>query len=451
MISLTPRPDRLAAATNLMPRHDGRLATRPGAVQVITGPVSAAQPWGNRILASRRGRLALWDGDEHDIAPAGVTLQATAFQTLNADAQREDRLYVADGLRPLWFLRKQGGAYQAVDVVNTITDAGGAPYPLPVPSVIANWRNRLWIGDLGNRLHHCQNEAPDEWDPLWTVEFQGKTPDRIITARPAGDMLAVGLGRSIWNVMGDSQYNWVTNPLRSRGVAGPDALASDDDGAWWVSGFGVFSLGERGPLTDDLAPLFDGRLFGASAVIDKQRRLLLVLVHGRVFAMHLAHPGRWTDWAISAAGLIATDDYVGWYGSNGVWLLGREDEPDVSLAGEHTDVVSVYETWDHQPNEYGRAHLPRAVIRAHGSTRGSASYTAYADNTTFSTTFSLSDESIPTWQGDVTGVIGQTRPLRPVRREFSPRLAGQSFRHRITAPCHIEIIDFEPQYRGGNP
>lgn len=453
MLSLHPIPGRPRTASNLVPTHDAGLASRPGAQQIVNGDIGAAVPWGNRLLIEKQGRLALWDGTgEIDIAPAGRGLQATNFQALTSNGQREDRLYVADGINPLWYLARRSGVYGRQTIANTVLDATGLAYPIPVAQAVATWRGRLWAAFGSNRAQHCQFDAPDQWDPLWVIECQGDKPDRVLALEAHGDLLAAGLGQSTWAVRGDSQYNWSRAPLSSAGVAGPAAMASDDQTLYWISPVGLHQAGANEPLSDDIREVFATPPYPAEIAIDSRRRLLLVLVRGRLFVMHLDKPGKFGEIVGQAArGLIQMADYTGWYGADGAWVLGARDMPDRRLGGTTASFISLFDTWDDMPNPDagGRALLARTLLVAAGSARGNATYTVTADDNQFRTEVSLTDVSVERWTDQIAGLDGEAWPTPPVRRELPAYMAGTRFRHRLEAPCHLELYAFTPKYQFG--
>jgi len=454
VLSLHHQQGKLRRATNLIPTGDGTLGSRPGATQIVAGEIDAAAPWGNRLLLEKQSRIVVWDGQETDIAAAGQVLQASPYQALTANAQREDRLYIADGTRPLWYLAYRNGGYVAETVVNSVRDAGGVPYDIPTPNTIATWRSRLWIGYGQNRVQHCQNNDPGQWDPLWTVELQGKKQGRVNAMFPLRDTLAVGLTTSVWGIAGTSQYNWQRDEMfHDAGTAGPRALAGTLDTLYWLTSTGLFSKG--GYLANDIRDAFAPFLSQAELAIDGRRRLLLCLMNARLFVMHLDQPGTFGEIdAANAYGLFTMDDYTGWYGPNGAWVLGELDSPDRSLDGTDSDFTSVYDTWEDTPNPHGngRAVLNRIRFVVRGSPRGSASYTSYVDGKAASAAkaFTLSDISVNTWAELLAGTAtGQAWPVPPVHRELAPRRPGRVFRHVVESPVHIEIVHAAPEYRFG--
>jgi hypothetical protein len=460
MLSLHPQPGKLRYANNLLPTTAGGLASRPGATQIIAGDIAHAAEWGNRLLIEKLGRLRLWDGlTETDIAPAALGLQATPFQALTSGGVREERLYVADGVNPLWYVARVSGVYGRHGIANKVLDADGTAYPLPTAHVCTTWRGRLWTNaDRPNRVQHCQFDDTEYWDPLWTPECQGEDAERVTALAANGTTLAVGLSQSVWQIAGDSQYNWRPDPVASHGVAGPRALASaliseNDQRLYWASGFGLHQSGVDAPLSDALREAFASSPFPCEVAIDRRRRLLLLLVIGRLFVMHLDKPGQWGEITGHAVrGLLQMADYAGWYGSDGAWLLGARDMPDRRFDGTTSDFTSLYDTWEDIPNPAGsgRALLKRTQVVLNGSSRGVATYTVTADGrNTFTTIATLADETPELWQDAIAGLNGELWPTTPVRREFAPYLAGTKFRHQIAAPCHMEVLDFNPGYHFG--
>lgn len=462
MLTLHPQPGKLRYANNLLPTREGGLATRPGAVQVVSGDIAHAAAWGNRLLLEKLGRIRLWDGvlTEIDIAPAGHVLQATPFQALTSAAAREERLCVADGINPLWFIARRSGVYGRYDIANKVKDAGGIAYPLPVAHVCASWRGRVWTnGDRPNRTQHCQFDDMEYWDPLWTPEYQGEDAERVVALADNGDRLAVGMSQSLWATTGDSHFNWQRNKIASHGVAGPDALASlvlgeNERFLFWASPFGLHRSGAAEPLSEDIRAAFAAAPYPCEVAIDRRRGLVLLLAVGRLFVTRLDKPGNFGEiTGHNARGLLQMDDYAGWYGADGAWLLGARDTPDRRLDGTITSFTSLYDTWEVIPNPDagGRALLKRPRFVLNGSARGAASYTAIVDAgiNRFTGSATLADETPQMWSDAIAGLDGELWPTLPVRREFPAYLAGIKFRHVLEAPCYMEVLKFEPDYHFG--
>jgi len=454
MLSTRPLKDHLRTARNLLPLEAGGLEARPGAVQVLAGDVTDLAVWGQRLVVERAGRVVVVTGTvAEDMGQAGWFVRGTAFQALVANAQREERFYVADGLNPLWYLVRRGGVTVREPVVNTVLDDAGLPYPLPVASVIGTWRGRVWIDEGANRLRHCQFDRPDEWDPLWTLEFQGADSDRRRALLPFGEVLLVGFEHAIWSVTGKSQYDWQTAvAVNGRGCGGPRSMASDGAAAWWVSRDGVFRLGAEAPLSNDVRELFGVAHMDSQVVIEPRTRRLYVLYGGRVLAMHMTS-GLFGEVAASGVrGLFVLDGRVGWWGANGVWVMAADDLPDTAIDGTRTAVQAVAESWDEVPNlaAGGRALLNRTRLYVQGSPRGNASYVATADGVrSFAAVVSLSDVTVDAWAASAAPAdgSGEAWPVPPVFREVVPRLAGRSFRHRIEAQVYMRLDEFRPEFR----
>jgi hypothetical protein len=462
MLSLHPNPDKLRAARNLLPRADGSLYTRPGAVQVVEGRIGRAVGWGNRVVMEKNGRIVLWDGTgtDHDLGAVGYTLQAVPFQAYDGDGNREDRLYVADGMNPLWYAKQVGGTYARTTVVNTVLDGDDNPYPIPVPFCVANWRGRLWIGDGTNRVYHCQNERPEQWDPLWALDFQGVGPDNVRLIRAHGETLLVGLTNSLWSITGTTQYNWQRDELfRGLGVSGGDAAAGDGIAFYFSDTTGIYALGSSLPLSEDLRQAFRSLPVSTSLCVDQNRRLLFAVVAGTPFVMHMDAPGDFTELhGYGVNGVVVTDALAGWYGEDGLWLFGQDNLQDARKDGTTAAVVTLWDSWDQRPNEggNGRALLDRTVLTVSGPGPNEALYHAIAycdDDATegleFFKHFALSPST-----GDYADLPTGTwnpHPYKQVRREFSPKIAGMSFRHIVRSTGHIEIHNFAPKYRFGLP
>lgn len=432
MLSLHYKPDRLRTTDNFIPSTQAWLAMRPHAQQIVAGRISNAAAWGARLLLEKDGRLVVWDGAETDITSAGHGLQGAPFQVLTGNAQREDRLFVADGLRPLWYLVRRGNAYVHEDVVNTVKDASGAPYPLPVATAITTWRNRLVIAYGGNRLRHCQQDDTAMWDPLWTIELQGARGDVVLALRATQSQLVAGLRTSVWGVTGTSQYNWDRAPiLDGIGVAGPNAIASDGQQVILGTPLGVYTLGGE-TLSDDIRDAFAQPVYPVECVIDLRRRLLLVLAGGRLFVMHLDKAGQWGEIAVSAAGLFALADYTGWYGADGAWIFAGTGEADLALDGTRAPLTSRLDNWPvvKKLDQGGRALLERVTVLLRGTRASSVDYAVTADEaTSFKSSATLTDTD-------------------PTRAEFSPFLPGTLFAESITGKGRVEVIQLNHRFRG---
>lgn len=453
MLATQHQAERFRVVRNFVPLAQG-VEVRPGAVQVLSGDVTDVAVWGERLLAERDGRLVVAVGAaRQDVGQAGRFVRAAPFQALTQDGAREDRLYVADGLNPLWYLARRGGTTVRETVINTVLDAQGAPYPLPAASLIGTWRGRLWVDEGPNRLRHCQFDRPAEWDPLWTVQVQGADSDRLRALLPAGDVLLAGLQHAVWGVTGQSQYDWRTAALVSgRGVAGARSMASLGSTALLVARDGLFMLNGERPLSDDVRGLFGVAHVDAAVAVEPRAQRVYVLMGGRLLAVHL-ESGLWGEVAAgNVRGLFVLQGRLGWYGPHGAWVMAGRDAPDVAIDGTRTPVQATLESWDEVPNRNagGRALLNRVRLYVQGSPRADAVYTVTADGSrVFSAPLPLSDVTVDQWQAAVAPVdgAGEAWPVPGVLRELVPRLAGTAFRHRIEAPCYMRLDEFRPEFR----
>ena len=403
MLALSPTPGRLRRADNLVPTATGGLRSRPSAIQVVDGRITGACAWGPWLLLERAGRIGVWDGASvQDIAQAGLWLRGAPFAALTDLGEREARIYIADGARPLWYIAHRAGAFVAEPILNTLTDDGGVGYPVAVAVDVAIWRNRLWAVDatLPQRVTHSENDDPAKWDPLWAIEIQSGQRDRIQTLAPAGERLIVGFARSLWAVTGDTPYNWARSELYTRGTGGPGTLLADGESLAWISQDGIYLDGRQ--TSSDLAYLFGRPMTGAQVAFDPSRGWLLAAIDGRLFVTHLAQAGLWGEIVGSGPvlGALRWDGKLGWWGLDGLWVLGQDDISDVYLDGSSAAFESRYDTWEETPSleGSGRILLERDVFRLAGSARGSATYTVTADGAlSFTQDVSLTDETPTTF------------------------------------------------------
>jgi hypothetical protein len=447
---------RMRRTTNLLPLAGGGVEARRGAVQVVPGDVTDLAVWGTRLVVERDGRIAVVLGRVvQDMGQAGRFVRGTAFQALVGGGVREDRFYVADGLNPLWYLARRGGQTIRESASNTILQPNGLPYPLDVPTLVTTWRGRVWIDEGPNRLRHCEFDRPDQWDPLWTVEFQAGAADRLHALLPVGEALLVGLRESMWLLTGKSQYDWQTSQrVAGRGCDGPQTVAGDGTTVYWVARDGLFQLGSAAPLSEDIRDFFGLPLVTGAVVLSPRGQRLFALVNGRVLVLHLGS-GLWGELAATEVrGLFVLDGRVGWWGANGAWVLAADDAPDVDWYGRSTPVQAVLESWDQIQSTAGggRALLNRVRFVLQGSPRGSATYTATVDGgSPFVADVSLADVSVDRWQDAVAPPdgSGEAWPTPPVFRELVPRLAGRAFRHRLDCAVYFRLDKFVPEFRQG--
>lgn len=472
MLSLTPNPEKLRACDNFFPRGDGTFYTRPGATQVLEGKITHAVAWGDWVVLYLDGLVRVWDGTTlHQVfgssgldgpgptwpngLSCGNVLQATSVQSITDAGARESRLYIADGTRPLWYIKRSPGDGDPFDyyffgyaIVNTVLDEHGEPYPLNTAYTVANWRNRLWVGDFTHRVYHCENNDPDAWDPLYEIQVQASERDQPFVLLPNGDELLIGQEHSLWRVIGTSQYNWQLSEItRKRGIAGLDGAAQLGGAVYHAAQGGLFILGSDQPFSADLEPLFAVQPPRIVVTADPARRLVYFNIQGAVYVMHVDRQGEFTRLNVLATGLLVGDRFSGWYGEQGLWLFGQRWSRDVDASGALKPITTDYDTWEQIPKSggSGRALCDRTLLLVSGPSDDSAVYACKSDEGSFTSTFDLSPAADPV--DEAPGVTADYWPFVPVRRELPARIPGQRFRHRIQSTVPIEIHSLQPVYR----
>lgn len=465
MLTARPTEGKLRVATNLVPMADGSVCVRPGARQVVAGAVSEVVPWGNRLLLHQAGRMVLWDGALHDLGPSGPVLAAAPFQALTDLGEREDRLYLADGVRSLRYVAVRAGQYGVYAVENSCLDpVTSEPLAVPVPIAVANWQGRLWVSTGGNFVQHCENDAPDYWNPLWTIDCQGGDRSRVLALRPADDALLVGLSGSLWAITGKSQYDFQRAAVGNGGVAGTHCLAADGAASWWMGPLGVWTAGAEQPLSAPVQEWFYEGVTG-SLVVDRPRRRVLACVNGRALACDLAS-GAWTELVpFNVYGVWASEARAGWYGPDGVWALGAESEPwtlaagvvplddagsvDLALDGGAVDVAAQAEPWPQIPNPAGRgrAELKRSHFHFLVSAQANAQLEFFGDDRLQGVFLWPMSVPGPTWES-----LGEDPALvadwRPILKEAVPRVQGTVFYWRLSLAGRARLVRFTLQYQG---
>ncbi|MDH5548071.1 MAG: hypothetical protein OEZ43_21035 [Gammaproteobacteria bacterium] len=429
------------------------MRTRPGVVQLLGGNVTSAVEWAGRWVVEQDGRIVVVEGSATtDITSVGWFLRGVNFQALTQNAEREDRFYVADGLRRLWYIAMRGANFVFEPVINSLLDGSNQPYAIPIPTCIETWKGRLFIGYGENRIQHCQYDNPGEWNPLWTLEAQGAQKDSVEAIHGFGDSLIIGLRHATYATQGDSPLNY-SKPriISSVGCAGANSIASDGQEMYRLADKGVFTLSSTDPMSDDIEPLFNSSGVHSSMVFDEARRLLFFVLHGRLFVMHVdtKRCGEITGYHVR--GVVKSDTAICFYGNSGLFALGSDDLPDQFLDGTQKDYIWLFDTWSTIPNPSGdgRAYLGESILVCNGSPRSGVTYDVYTDGKQrYSRTVSTSDETQDTWASIATSP-GEPYPVPPVRRSFSPEFSGTVFRHVLFGSAYCEIESFTPNYQFG--
>ena len=270
---------------------------------------------------------------------------------------------------------------------------------------------------------------------------------------PLGATLLVGLERSLWSVMGKSQYDWVVDQLvDGRGVIGPRGLVSDGTRAFYLSAAGVYQVGRDQALSDpDLTELFSSPDLDGSLALSGDGRYLWVLVHGRLLVCDTLTEGpRWSELdADTPSQVLSAADGAGWCGAGGLWLEGGADDKDRLADGRLRSITSTLEPWDQVPNGHGRAVCERVFLTLRGPRGGHASVTPIVNGSeltarTLSLTDSLPADDMTFWDGSV-----RDDQTLPVVRELSVARAGHAFSWRLETDAPFELVGHEIRMRGG--
>ena len=448
-LALRHKKGAFKVSGNLLPVAGGLWRSRPGATQLARGPVDAAIEWDHRLLFQRNGRLFVWDAYEHDVGGAGRTLDGAAFQALTESAEREDRLYIGDGVNPLFYIRRGPSGYERKTFANEVRDGRGNPYPVPIASAVEVARNRLWVAHGTNRAQHSDFEKPHAFDPLFTQEFQGGERGAVLALYAHLDYLAAGTQSGLWAVVGDSQFNFRRDPLVAHGVTGPAALHSDGQRLFFVSRAGAHALADAGTIGDDaLDAAFESPDPAAQVLLSPDGRHLLLVVRSRLFVIHLDSK-RIGEIAENVTGAFRFGPQIGWYGADGVWICNRLDSYDGALSGARTRVATAVETWPDTPPR--TALLERSFAELRGEADAPITYTA---------TVRTEDSAVQTVQRTMRGAVGNAPfetfwdgvvvnwEAEPLHHELPVMLAGKSFKHRLECAGHFELMSFTPKYRG---
>lgn len=469
MLTARPEPGKLRVARNLVPLRDGSLAVRPAARQVVAGAASQVVAWGNRLLVQQGGRLKLWDGALHDLGSCGPTLDGAPFQALTDLGAREDRLYFGDGLHPLRYVVAEADGWSVHDVVNTCLDPQTSePLEVPVPIAVGVWAGRLWVSTGSNFVQHSENDDPSYWNPLWTIDCQGAEPGRVLALLGAGDALLVGMNTSLWAVTGKSQFDFQRTAVGADGggVAGAHCLAADGAAAWWLGPLGVWTAGAARPLSEPVQGWFAAGVAGSLAV-DRPRRRVLACVNGRGLAGDV-NSGAWAEFCPGDCyGVFASADRAGWFGPDGVWVLGADADPwtnaagrvalddagdvDLALDGTAATVAAVAEAWPEIPNKAGngRALLNRVRFEFLAAPRAVGRAEILADALVVTSDDLPVRSAAPDWDGVGRGPV-LVGDWAPVAFEVVPRAQGRTFAVRLTLAGRVQLRAFALEFRGGS-
>ena len=354
--------------------------------------------------------------------------------------------------------------YETVAVVNEFLDDDERPYPLPKAKAIAAWQSRLWASDGTNIIYHCNNDNPHYWEPLNAIAVQSGQQSDVTGLCPFGNRLMVTTQESLWQVTGDSPYNWqYQTVLNGNGAINEFCLVSDGQRLFHLDREGVFELGNPNPLSEPIELMWDTADAQAQLLLDAPGTYLYALVHGRLFVFHLK-AGHWGEikapQAIQDAdrpirGLLRMGGKVAFYGDGGLWVEGGKYAPDVTHnpegVGQISPVVSTLRSWPAQPDPFGNSALNRLYMNIEGGFQSSHSWRTYYDQySTASQTETINGiRTTPPFLE-----IGEN-PIEFLFREHTERVfleapVGESdyqFEHEVQSTGYGRIHQFEPRYQ----
>ncbi len=350
--------------------------------------------------------------------------------------------------------------YETVTVTNEFLDADERPYPLPKAKALAAWQSRLWAADGTNIIYHCNNDAPHHWEPLNAIPFQSGQQSDVTGLCPFGNRLMVSTSESLWQVTGDSSYNWqFQTVLQNNGAINERAMVSDGQRLFHLDKEGVFELGNPNPLSDPIEPMWNSADAEAQLLLDAPGTYLYAVVHGRLFVYHLT-AGHWGEikppqviegTAKPIIGLTLIGGKVALYGDGGLWIEGAKYAPDVDLSGNRNPVISTLRTWPTQPDPFGNSALNRMYLNIEGSYQSNHIWRTYYDQ------YSEANQ-----EQTITGI--RTTPPELVIDEYKREIlyrehtervfldaqvgaSDYQFEHEVESTGYGKIYNFEPRYQ----
>ncbi len=352
--------------------------------------------------------------------------------------------------------------YEAVFFENEFLDGDNQPYPLPDAKFVATWRNRLWAGDGTHIIYHCQNDKPHHWEPLDAIAIQGGHQSGVTGLCPFGNKLMVSTPESIWQIVGDSPYNWeFQTVVTGQGAVNDKAMVTDGHRLFYLDWHGVYQLGQTEPLSEPIAEAFYSPDYEAQIILDARGEYLYLLIQQRLFVLNtwaggwgeILHPVPSNN---AIKGLVLIGGQVGIYGESGLWLMGSRYTPDVWQQkgmlewGKREPVTSTLRTWPVQPNDYGMASLNRMFVSVEGYYHGSTQYSVYPD----ANAPELASQDFKNWQSTPREILIRQAPLQVIQSEQSQRvylespleIGGPQFEHQLSSAGYVRYHKFDPVY-----
>ncbi len=352
--------------------------------------------------------------------------------------------------------------YEAVFFKNEFLDAEQKPYPLPTAKFVATWRSRLWAGDGTHIIYHCQNDKPHHWEPLDAIAIQGGKQSGVTGLCPFGNKLMVSTPQSIWQIVGDSPYNWeFQTVVHGQGAVNDRAMVTDGHRLFYLDWHGVYQLGQTAPLSEPIAEAFYTPDYNGELLLDGQGKYLYLLIQSRLFVLN-TWAGGWGEILhpvpgnTAIKGLVLIGGQVAIYGENGLWIMGSRYTPDVWYQkgkmefGKREPVVSILRTWPVQPNDYGQTSLNRIYVSVEGYYQGSTTYNVYPDENQPE----QASQTFKNWQTTPKEILVSQDPLQVIRSEQSQRVyleaplavSGPQFEHQLLSTGYARYHKFDPVY-----
>lgn len=397
--------------------------------------------------------------------------EAQCRVTVNFEETGNSKLGIANSLSTIHHSLKKTATprtqpttpfYEAVFFDNEFLDADDQPYALPKARFVATWRSRLWAGDGTHIIYHCQNDAPHHWEPLDAIAIQGGQQSGVTGLCPFGNKLMVSTPESLWQIVGDSPYNWeFQTVVHGQGAVNERAMATDGQRLFYLDWHGVYQLGQTTPLSEPIAEAFYTPDYGGQILLDARGEYLYLLIQQRLFVLNtwaggwgeILHPVPSTT---AIKGLVLMGGQVGLYGESGLWLMGSRYTPDVWAQngqlewGQRQPVASTLRTWPVQPNAYGMTSLNRMYVSVEGYYQGSTEYSVYPDENQPM----QARHGFKNWQSTPREILVRHEPLQVIHSEQSQRVyleaplevSGPQFEHQLTSSGYVRYHKFDPVY-----
>ena len=431
-------------------------ATNPDVYWLSDNPeIATVSSWGT-VFALTEGETKIEvrtkEGHHTDTCKVIVTAEEQeSTQQQSAKTTRSAPLLQTD--QP----KSEEGFYEAIYFDNEFVDSEDDPYPLPKAKSIATWRNRLWAADGTHIIYHCRNENPHHWEPLDAIPIQGGDQSEVTGLCAMGNRLIVSTMASLWQVVGDSPYNWEFQAIvHGHGAMNNRSLATDGLRLFYLDRWGVYELGKPTPISKPIEILFFTPDYSGELLLEASGEYLYLLLNGRLLVYHTLSE-QWgevlspftSDYAIK--GLVNVGGHIAFYGDHGLWLSGSQYGPDRWLNRTEKPVISTLRTWPVQPNTTGDSALNRIFLEAEGLYRAEVTYRVYSN----SQSEPLAQSAFNSWHYLPPSLEIQQEPLEVlfseqpqlVNKELPLQVSSAQFEHEIQASGYIRVHGFKPYYQ----